>query len=198
MYRLLDLDPVYRVSQFLLAPGARRQLRVALAGLLESRGPTERLLDVGAGPASWLWEVGRRPVGADLSARYVRRWITRGERGVQARAEHLPFRDRAFDAVCSIGLLHHLDDGHAVEAIREMLRVCRAGGLVAILDAVRPHSAWRRPVAAAIRVLDRGPHVRTEEELRRLLPPGYAFTIRRFSYSLFGLEMVACTQVMTS
>jgi SAM-dependent methyltransferase len=47
-------------------------------------------------------------------------------------ATRLPFPDAQFDVVASRFAFHHLDD-HAVAA-REMARVCRPGGLVAVID----------------------------------------------------------------
>jgi hypothetical protein len=63
---------------------------------------------------------------------------------------------------------------------------------VAILDAVLPASAMRRPVAAFIRRLDRGQHMRRESALRALLDPCGRWTYTRFTYSATGLEMLAC------
>jgi SAM-dependent methyltransferase len=39
------------------------------------------------------------------------------------RGESLPYGDKAFDAVCELGILHHVPDPNAV--VREMLRVAR-------------------------------------------------------------------------
>ena len=40
-----------------------------------------------------------------------------------ARGESLPFADATFDAVCELGILHHVADPNAI--VREMLRVAR-------------------------------------------------------------------------
>lgn len=61
----------------------------------------------------------------------------RGERGVvflEGDATHLPFADEQFDLVVSRFALHHIDD--PAKAAREMARVCRPGGAVAIIDMV--------------------------------------------------------------
>lgn len=42
---------------------------------------------------------------------------------VRGRGESLPYPDRSFDAVCELGILHHVPDPNAV--VREMLRVAR-------------------------------------------------------------------------
>jgi SAM-dependent methyltransferase len=96
--------------------------------------------------------------------------------------------------VWTIGLIHHLPDHVALQTIEEMYRVCRPGGHVMILDAVMPRHAWMRPVAYALRELDRGRFVRTESAVRELLSealPG-PHDIRRATFSYTGIEMLTC------
>jgi SAM-dependent methyltransferase len=42
---------------------------------------------------------------------------------IEARGETLPFADDSFDAVCELGILHHVSDPEAI--VREMTRVAR-------------------------------------------------------------------------
>lgn len=74
-----------------------------------------------------------------------------------------------------------------------MQRVTRAGGCTVIMDAVLPRSAWRRPVAALLRRLDRGRWMRTEAALTALLIPNEAWERGRLTYSLTGLEGMLAT-----
>lgn len=196
IYRLLECERIYRMAQTLLAPRGRTDVAARMRSLIESLPKAEPLLDVGCGPSSWLWAVGRRPVGADLSPAYLRPWARLGEHAVVASADRLPFHSHTFGGVWSIGLLHHLDDDRARRTIREMLRVCRVGGYVAILDAVTPRSAWRRPVASFLRRIDRGGFVRGEEDFCRLIPATVAFRLERLSYSIHKLEMLVCTHIV--
>jgi SAM-dependent methyltransferase len=53
---------------------------------------------------------------------------------VEGDATRLPFPPEQFDVVVSRFALHHVDD--VVAAAREMARVCRPGGAVAIIDLV--------------------------------------------------------------
>ncbi len=191
--RVLEAEWIYRIAQRILAPGAEADLTAKMRALLGMLPRADRLLDVGCGPQSWLWAIGLCPVGVDLSPNYLGRWDRRGQRAVVASADRLPFPARTFGGVWSIGLLHHLDDPAAALAVREMVRVCRTGGYVAILDAVKPKDPVRRPVAALLRRMDRGRFVRSEDAFRRVLPPTIPFSVEHMSYSIYGLEMLVCT-----
>jgi SAM-dependent methyltransferase len=97
----------------------------------------QRVVDVGCGPGGVTQELAGR-VGAenvaaiDPAAQYVEACRERHP-GVDARqgvAEHLPWEDGAFDAALSslvIGFMADADQG-----VREMARVTRPGGTVAI------------------------------------------------------------------
>lgn len=192
LYRVLNHPPIYNAAQSLFAPGAAANLTRHIAALMEPLPQDGPLLDVGCGPRSWLWRVGRKPVGVDIEPAYVDAYIRSGGQATLGSADAIPYDDASFAGVWSIGVMHHLPDDVAAGAIREAIRVCRPGGYVAILDAVLPVSALRRPVAAVIRRLDRGQHMRTEAGLRALTEPFGRWTYTRFTYSATGLEMLAC------
>ncbi len=65
-----------------------------------------------------------------------------GERGITniefrpADTQQLPFEDNSFDLVTNRIALHHYPD--AKKAIAEMARVCKQGGLVALVDNIVP------------------------------------------------------------
>jgi ubiquinone/menaquinone biosynthesis C-methylase UbiE len=48
---------------------------------------------------------------------------------IRGEAQSLPFPDKSFDAVCELGMLHHVPDPDAV--VREMLRVARKAIFIA-------------------------------------------------------------------
>lgn len=192
LYRVLDVPWVYRVQQAVLAAGIEKAFTRKIQELRAQLPPARRLLDVGCGPVSWLHYVDMHPVGADLSWRYVRDYTGRGERGVVASADGLPFANASFDGVWSIGLLHHLPEPVANATLREMVRVCARGGYVAVIDAVMPARAWRRPLAYVLRRLDRGGFVRSETGLGALFPPEHHWKSDRFTFAATGLEAVAC------
>lgn len=197
-YRLLEQPLVYRLSQLLLAPGAEKKLIERLRLLKNGLNSVGPILDVGCGPASWLSRVDIHPVGLDISYQYSVAYHRTGSPAITGSATGLPFAAGTFGSVWSIGVLHHLPDEAAKEAIREMLRVCRQGGRVIIMDAVLPKSSWTRPVAAIIRRLDRGTFMRSQDELQELLPASQRWTIKIYTYALTGLEMLECVFLKTT
>jgi SAM-dependent methyltransferase len=89
----------------------------------------------------------------------------------EADAEELPFVDDSFDIAFCRSSLHHF--AHPETAVAEMLRVCRGGGRVVLLDIVPPDAAVRDRFDDVHRLIDPS-HVRSflEPELAALLPGG--------------------------
>jgi len=96
----------------------------------------QRVLDVGCGPGALTTELVRRlgdaaVTAVDPSEPFVAAARERqpGVRVERASAEHLPFRDRGFDAALAQLVVHFMTD--AVAGLREMARVTRRDGVVA-------------------------------------------------------------------
>ncbi len=198
LYRLLENPTIYKLSQILLGPGAERAITRKIISLQELLPVTKLTLDVGCGPSSWLRRVGGHPVGLDISFPYSVAYTTAGETAITGSATELPFADKSFDGIWSIGLLHHLPKNAARMAILEMCRVCKPGGYVAVFDAVLPLSPWRHPLAYLVRKLDRGKFMRTQAELETLLPVLSPWSVTRFTYAANGLEMLLCWNKKTA
>jgi hypothetical protein len=107
------------------------------------RGQCLTLVDVGTGLADipravieWGRQRGLRVsiVGLDLEIRTLRAcrldWRNVSIRIAAGEARHLPLRDDCVDIALSSMTLHHLDDGDAITALREMARVARLGIVV--------------------------------------------------------------------
>ena len=111
---------------------------VASAGL---KG-TERVLDIATGPgyiAEAFARVAREVIGVDLTAAMLaigeERTKQNGLSNVSFRmgdAQNLPFERENFDVVVCRLALHHMQEPGRV--VREMARVCRAGGTVLVED----------------------------------------------------------------
>ena len=101
------------------------------------------MLDLGVGPGAGVVEAaridpGRRQVGLDVSGPMLRRARARARGGgvaldvVRADALALPLRDGAFDGATAHSFLYLLPDPG--RALREIARVLRPGGRVALLE----------------------------------------------------------------
>jgi demethylmenaquinone methyltransferase/2-methoxy-6-polyprenyl-1,4-benzoquinol methylase len=121
-------------------------------------GPGTKVLDVACGTG----QVSRAAVdlvgpsgdvlGVDPSAGMRRVAAAHGVRAVDGSAEHLPVADATFDVVVMGYALRHVADLHA--AFREMRRVLRPGGTVAILEITAPRSrVWRAFVRAYLKTI---------------------------------------------
>ncbi len=131
--------PRFRVWEriFWVCNGGERKSREVILKHLP-RDPGVRLLDVAIGDGaytSWLpadWPV----IGLDVSAGQLRNCQRRNPgrdlRLILGEAETLPFQDRQFDAVLSIGGFNHFNDPPA--ALREMARVAKPGAPVIVSD----------------------------------------------------------------
>lgn len=123
---------------------AQRTADEAAAFLLPHLRPGMRLLDVGCGPGSITRGLAERlapgpVVGIDLSRDALdgarRDAAARGLTNLryeEASVYQMPFAAGAFDVVYAHQVLQHLRERPS--AVREMLRVVRPGGLVAVRD----------------------------------------------------------------
>jgi demethylmenaquinone methyltransferase/2-methoxy-6-polyprenyl-1,4-benzoquinol methylase len=116
---------------------------------LVSRLPRDggHVLDVATGTglvAQALLDRGFRVTGLDQSPEMLARARARfGDRVelVEASAESLPFADASFDHLTFTYLLRYVDDPAAT--LRELARVVRPGGTVAMLEFGLPRGIWR-------------------------------------------------------
>jgi SAM-dependent methyltransferase len=182
-----DHDEVIRRSferQVLLFSGPDSPFAHRPNGTLSWIEPLERemiVLDVACGAAHAAEPVAeqvRQVVGIDLTPALLEIGAQRlREQGVsnvllqEAHAESLPFVDGSFDIVyCRSSLHHFADPGRAVD---EMVRVCRFGGRIVLLDLVAPSDAVRDQFDHVHRLIDPS-HMRSflAPELAELLPGG--------------------------
>jgi demethylmenaquinone methyltransferase / 2-methoxy-6-polyprenyl-1,4-benzoquinol methylase len=149
------LGPTYDRYSRLLSLGQDPRWRRFLVGRLELP-PTARVLDVATGTGAVALELVRQHdcsvVGVDRSAdmlavaraRIAARGLASRIELHEARAEALPFADASFDALTVTYLLRYVDDPAAT--LRELARVVRPGGTVAMLE-------FGVPPAGAVRAL---------------------------------------------
>jgi SAM-dependent methyltransferase len=158
--------------------GMRGIARALLAPLLPASASSRRILDAGCGTGWNLQDLAGfgDTYGVDLSPLAVITTRRRGGRVAQGNLLSLPYASSSFDVVTSFDVLYHawiLDDA---QAVRELTRVLKPGGLILIK-------------APALRILwgahDEAVHSRhryTRGELERLLE-GAGLTLVRSTYA---------------
>jgi ubiquinone/menaquinone biosynthesis C-methylase UbiE len=148
---------------------------------VEPLGADMIVLDVACGAAHAAEPIAtqvRQLVGIDLTPVLLRLGAQRlHDNGIanvllqEGNAEDLPFVDESFDLVYCRSSLHHFAD--PTVAVSEMVRVCRKGGRIVLLDLVPPDASVREPFDHLHRLLDPS-HVRSfvAHEVAGLLPGG--------------------------
>jgi len=139
------------------------------------------VLDVACGAAHAAEPVAgrvRQVVGIDLTPALLHLGAQRlHDQGItnvllqEANAESLPFTDESFDVVYCRSSLHHFADPH--RAVAEMVRVCRSGGRIVLVDLIAPAGDVRERFDQVHQLIDPS-HARSflEGELAELLPGG--------------------------
>jgi SAM-dependent methyltransferase len=150
---LLLLIPVGLLVGFVVIIQRRRfGLRDRMVNSVSWRGD-EHVLDVGTGSGILLFGCAKhlttgKAVGIDLylpnagGGTAETFWRNAHLEGLQDRvdlqnvdARKMPFPDQSFDVIMSSFALHHIGDGEArAQATREMLRVLKPGGTIALCD----------------------------------------------------------------
>lgn len=109
---------------------------------LNALGPISRVIDCGCGPGSITIGIAKqvpsgRVVGIDIGANHIEMAnsvataeAVRNVTFLVGSVYEIPYADGSFDAAFSNGVIEHLSD--PIAAIKEMRRVTREGGLVAI------------------------------------------------------------------
>lgn len=151
------IAPRYDLLNRLISLGLDRRWRRALVRSLDLRGAA-RVLDLATGTADVALAIARAHpdaavVGLDPSAEMLAVGEGKVRRAglddrielVQGEARALPFGDDTFDAACVAFGIRNVPDRPA--GLRELARVTRAGGVVAVLELGEPRAGVLAPVA---------------------------------------------------
>ena len=134
----------------------RRGLALLARALRETDQRRLTLVDVACGAGAMLADLKRtfpraKVIGLDLSAAYVEEARRRsGAPAVQGAGERLPFGDGSLDAVTCVYLFHELPPKVRPVVARELARVLKPGGVLALADSVQAQDApeFRRMLEA--------------------------------------------------
>lgn len=136
---ILGKDTRYNPMRVATLPSVERFFVKVVEPLIR---PSDRILDFGCGPGSFLLCVARlcqEIVGVDISQQHIKRagkaiaeaGLTNG-RVLCTEPLRLPFDDDDFDVLFMIDVVHHLEDVHMT--MREVFRVLKPGGQVIIYE----------------------------------------------------------------
>lgn len=140
------------VSHFFLGlsgPSAAKERRLVMEMLGVREG--DQVIDVGCGPGNYTRHLAQAAgdgltVGLDASAAMVAAAAKRGGGEnlafLRGDAAALPFEDESFDVVCSVGVIHLVEE--PLVALGEMARVLAPGGRLAVLATCARRQRQRR------------------------------------------------------
>ncbi|MGK8521227.1 class I SAM-dependent methyltransferase [Nocardia asteroides] len=166
---------------FLLGRGGRLNARLAeLAG----PPPGADVIDVGCGPGDLARVLARRAgqvIGVDPSTPMIAYATARCRDLANCRfelgtAQSLPLPDASADLVTSTFAMHHIPAPHRGDALAEMFRVLRPGGLLLLAD-THPTDPF---LSAAVRVMARFAAHRTHDTAHDHEDPLATIDLRRY------------------
>ncbi|ORB12994.1 class I SAM-dependent methyltransferase [Mycobacterium noviomagense] len=155
-------ERLWRPAAFFVASGVTTSAEQRRAATALRLSQANRLLDVACGPGNFTGPLARQippgglAVGFDISEPMLSRAVADnsgpGICYVRGDARELPFADETFDAVCCFGALYLMPDPFGVA--REMVRVLRPGGRIAILTSyARQPAPVRYAMTAGARMI---------------------------------------------
>ena len=145
---LLDIPIIYNLTQNFFAPGANKKIIHEINSIIKRLPYAESYLDVGCGPKSILWNIGIKPIGLDVSTKYINEYNKiSNNSGIVGKSDSIPLGNESIDSIWSFGLFHHISDKVVKLSLKEMLRVCKEKGHLIIFDAVLPKSYINKPIA---------------------------------------------------
>lgn len=175
--RMSTTPRLWNVLRWIVEAGFSGEHAVIARELRPWAGDIRRFLDLGCGTGEFadVFPPGRY-VGVDPSTIYLR--FARHNRPgsyVASGGESLALAAKSFDAALIVGVLHHLPDDVATGAMAELQRVLKSGATVLVMEDIPPPDPWN--IAGHImHWLDRGSHIRSAAEYRRIFGPDFELT----------------------
>ncbi len=170
--KLLEHPFVYNLSQKVLSFISMGNTGIPDC-LTSTIKPEGEILDVGCGTGRYAYIFKDHYTGTDINPKYIemakKSHPETGYKFEVMDATAMSYPDGKFDAVFCVGIFHHLTDAQVNGTCKEMVRLCKNGGQILIIDPVKP--GWKNIFGTILFSLDRGANRRTFEELRDLLAP---------------------------
>jgi cyclopropane fatty-acyl-phospholipid synthase-like methyltransferase len=125
-----------------------------------------RILEIGCGPGTLVdYLPTSEYLGFDLSPKYINQAKKRfpAAQFVCERVSQFSLdKEKSFDAVIALGILHHLDDGEAMQLFQIAYAALKPGGKLVTADGVWTDD--QSPAARWLLAKDRGEYVRSEPQ----------------------------------
>ena len=154
-------ERLWRPTAFYAASGVTTRAEQRRAASALQLSIARRLLDVACGPGNFTAPLAEElpddglAVGFDISEPMLTRAVLDNSTArtcyVRGDARSLPFPDETFDAVCCFGALYLIPEPFGVA--REMVRVLRPGGRIAILTSYARGAPLRYLLTGGARVI---------------------------------------------
>lgn len=133
-----------------------------------------RFLDLGCGTGQFAPRFpSDRYVGIDPTAPYLT-FAAQHRPGAYSQMDgtSLGLRSGTFGGALVLGVLHHLPDEMVSASVAELRRVLAADGRLLVIEDIPPPTLLNVP-GHIMHWLDRGEHIRTDQDYRRLFAPHF-------------------------
>lgn len=166
IYKILDSHYFYNLSQFIMSAKSFR--KEIITKLIKKKNSS--ILDIGCGPAEILEVIGNSDYyGFDINKNYInyakKRFI--GKKFFCSKFNASKTKNKKFDYVLLLGLLHHLSDKETSILLKEVKKVLKRNGSIVTLDNVYVKN--QNFIAKKLIDFDRGCFVRNKKEYITLL-----------------------------
>lgn len=164
LHRLLEIAPVYRLTQFSWLPTKRRYHALICKNI--PKDPSRRVLEIGCG-LGWARELFSSDyTGIDINPDYIQT----AQRRLQGRfyvmdAAGISFARDSFDDAVSIATTHHLTDQELSSMVAKATEVARNLHIIDAILPIAPNSRFK----TALFLNDRGRYARSFDRLRELV-----------------------------